>query len=176
MHFFRAECLQLERYTCRMHSSLLPPPTTLARALIQKPQRWRMLMDLYDRNFERLRTLLPKWRGTRVAFESDLGADGALKLTPIAEEAHTSVIHLSHIKGVAAPHAFVRVYHDAQQAEITHFEHGSELKKLFSSELDHQLLVHRRLRLNLFFAKWLDFLEAVGHHANSWRAIPLEHE
>lgn len=151
----------------------LPAAPLPPRAGRQRP--FAELMELYERNFARLRRLFPSIRHLSGTCRSALQGSPPLWIHAIAQERHTSVILLTHLfsEGGAPqlePGAFVRVYHDARQAEVTHFRIGSALRHLFAAEIPAAQIGQRRLRLNRFFSKWLEFLETCGHGPHSFEA------
>lgn len=137
--------------------------------------RWHTLLHLYDENFLRLLALFPHLPQFSGEWRSVLGADGAISVRLIARETHTAVIKLTHVEARnSTPDAYLRVYFDARQAEVTHFQSGAELRKLLAPNSDAKAIARRRLRLNLFLSKWLDFLADLGHHKGSWQRVDFE--
>jgi uncharacterized protein len=153
-----------------------PAPADPLPARAGRPRPFAELMALYERNFERVHQLFPSIRHLTGTCRSDLAGSPPLWIQAIAQERHTSVVLLTHLFGredghhQLEPGAFVRVYHDARQAEVTHFRIGSALRPLFATETPVAQVGLRRLRLNRFFAKWLDFLETCGHGPHSFEA------
>lgn len=160
----------------------LEPRSTARPQLL--PGKFALLMALYEDNHRKLRRLFPHLRQLTGTVVSQLAGSPELFLQAVAQERHTSVLLLTHRfqRGPAPayePAAYVRVYHDAQQAEVTHFRVGSELRALFAPEQQRDQLAQRRMRLNSFFSKWLDFLELAGHGPESFvcaaQRIDLQH-
>lgn len=147
-------------------------------ARVARPNRFALLMELYEQNFVRLRQLFPSVRQLTGACVSTLAGSPPLWIQAVAQERHTSVLLLTHVFDSAEhdplePAAYVRVYHDAQQAEVTHFRVGAGLRALFAADASLARIHQRRLRYNSFFAKWLDFLATCGHAVHSFEAARL---
>lgn len=137
------------------------------------PARFPLLMSLYEDNHGKLLRLLPQLRRIEGLWRSDVAGSPTLYCRIIAQEKHTTVALLSHQFAAPAqaapapaddaPLAYVRAYHDTRQAEVTHLREGSALRELFRADQQIQQLADQRLRLNLFFGKWLDFIGSCGH-------------
>lgn len=148
-------------------------------ARVARPTRFALLMALYEQNFVRLRQLFPSVRQLQGACVSTLAGSPPLWIQAVAQERHTSVLLLTHVFESAdheplEPAAYVRVYHDAQQAEVTHFRLGAGLRALFAADASVARTGQRRLRHNSFFAKWLDFLALCGHGGHSFEAARIQ--
>ena len=78
------------------------------------------------------------------------------------------------VTGQPDPSAYVRIYRDARQAEVTHCyigRHWQDTLGLFPSP---KVLFGHRLRMNSFLNKWLDYLASQGHGPHTLWRMPLE--
>lgn len=142
--------------------------------------RFRYLMGLYGENHTRLAALLGDVAGLCGSFQSDVADGQTLFIDVVAQHAFTTVLRLTHaFEGQGAqpeanlqldPCAWVRVYHDAQQAEVTHCHIGAAVKKLFALDEPVKRVTQHRYRMNSFFNKWLEHLLEAGHNRHTRKA------
>lgn len=140
------------------------------------PRRFPQLMALYEDNHAAIQRLLPPLRVLQGAWQSRVAGSAPLLCRILAQERHTTVLLLTHRfpeleQPGDDPMAFIRVYHDTRQAEVTHLHEGQDLRRHFAPDVDLQGVGQRRLRLNLFLARWLEFLERCGHAAEGFRVL-----
>jgi hypothetical protein len=151
------------------------------------PERFTWLMSLYEDNHLKLLRLLPKLRRIEGVWCSNIAGSAPLYCRIIAQEKHTTILLLTHRFETEAsvcdpafaaqnataddPMAYVRVYHDTRQAEVTHLREGKALRELFRADREIQNLANHRLRLNIFFAKWLDFVANCGHGEGGFERV-----
>ncbi len=126
-------------------------------------------MGLYEENFVRFAALFGDSRTLSGAYRCQLGEAPDLYLEVIEQSKFTSVLHLTHgfsntISDAIDidPSAWIRVYHDSKQAEITHCYVSRHLRKLFDSLEPQSRVVERRRQLNILFNKWLTFLQQLS--------------
>ncbi len=126
------------------------------------------LMELYELNYIQLRQLIP---------EVDLVPDqvvsrarGALDLYLTVRERcrYTTTLHLSyHFEGeqghILAPDIVVRMYHDAQVAEVISRSRGRGRNATGFDRFHHDYPIEARWRVNRFLQKWLGFCLRHGH-------------
>lgn len=139
------------------------------------PARFPWLMSLYEDNHAKLLRLLPQLRRIEGEWRSTVAGSAPLYCRIIAQEKHTTMLLLTHqfdAQQGEDPLAYVRVYHDTRQAEVTHLRTGSALRELFRADREIQGLADERLRLNVFFGKWLDFLSSCGHGEGGFDRLP----
>jgi len=143
------------------------------------------LLGLYGENYERLHRLLGDVRQLsgdyRSVAPSDPLADLAavspdLWLNIIEQHRHTTILRLTHrfdgLNGVELdPLAWVRVYHDSAQAEVTHCHTSKQIKALFSMQVPVLKVGLRRYRMNVFFNKWLEHLLLAGHIPSGFTSV-----
>lgn len=136
-------------------------------SLDARPQTFVGLMDLYERNYIGIRRLLPTPPATGDALVSVAPGALDLHLSVVERFRYTTELHLTYLfhRG-GGPHAepdlFIRVYHDARQAEVTaaRLRHGQP----FSTGLNHrQPTLSSRWHVNRFLYKWLNYCLYQGH-------------
>ena len=78
------------------------------------------------------------------------------------------------VTGQPDPSAYVRIYRDARQAEVTHCyigRHWQDVLGLFPSP---KVMFGHRLRMNSFLNKWLEYLSSQGHGPHTLGRMPFE--
>lgn len=129
------------------------------------PRGFVSLMDLYENNYLRLRRLIPDL--ARLADSSVSRLPGCLSLHLIVVERtkFTTTVFLSYYfeeggQRVAEPALTLRLYHDANQAEVLtgHLQHGRQ-------RYDHipEKAIKIKWKLNRFLYKWLGYCLFLGH-------------
>jgi len=120
------------------------------------------LMELYELNYTQLRQLIP---------EVDLVKDhvvsrvkGALDLYLTIRERckYTTTLHLSYRfageeDSTLAPDVVIRLYHDAQVAEVVSRGKGRGRNASGFNRFRHDYPIEARWRVNRFLQKWLSF-------------------
>ncbi len=141
----------------------------------KQDSRFAKLMRLYSESYRQLALL--------VDFDA-LGTDrmvsviaGQLPIFVEVTERHkyTSFVRLTYFiedeVGVlkADPDAHVRVYHDTQQAEVTHCYPKQAAQPLFGALVPVADVVKHRWRANQFLDRWLEYLLKQGHSQETMR-------
>jgi len=126
------------------------------------------LMGLYGENFQRLERLLPiaALRPGRYVSHSVDGLDlvvEVLDIHPYTLELRLSYLLDDPVTGQPDPSAYVRIYRDARQAEVTHCYVGQRWQDVLGMHPAPRVLFGHRLRMNSFLNKWLEFLIGQGH-------------
>ena len=141
---------------------------------IPRLSRFGWLMGLYAENHQRLQRLFEPERLVAGSHLS-IGHDGLdLQLDVIEQHAYTIELRLAYAQlhdgetGQPDPSAFVRYYRDAQQAEVTHCYVGRQWQDVLGLHPPLPTLINHRLRMNVFFSKWLEYLGEQGH---SWLTL-----
>jgi len=143
------------------------------------------LLGLYGENYQRLHRLLGDARLLSGDYRAVAPADCLVNqgtaspdlwLNIIEQHRHTTILRLTHqFDGPAGieldPLAWVRVYHDSEQAEVTHCHTSKHLKTLFSTQVPVLKVGLRRYRMNVFFNKWLEHLLLAGHVPSGFKSI-----
>ncbi|MDS4030190.1 MAG: DUF1249 domain-containing protein [Candidatus Contendobacter sp.] len=136
------------------------------------PGTFAALMELYERNYINIRRLLPVMPPARVKCVSR--ASGALDLHLCVTERcrYTSELILTYQfdqddgSTIAEPNLWIRVYHDARQAEVMAAQ-PRHCPTFAIDVLAHHRpeRIHRsaRWRINRFLYKWLGYCLHQGH-------------
>jgi uncharacterized protein len=168
-----------------MENSDFATATSLEFKLAQSAKRlWQrrrlnFLLQVYEENFVLLQSLIGSARDYSGAHLAHAPGQPPLWLEVIEQQPYTSIFRLTQSfqqlepqSGlVFDPNAFVRVYHDTRQAEVTHCHLGENLRKLFSPEQPIAAVRHQRTQMASFFNKWLRFLLEKGFSAASFDII-----
>ena len=141
----------------------------LARATrIPRLGRFGWLMGLYAENHRKLVRLLAPGDLAVGSYASSIGDGLDLRLDVIEQHRFTSELRLTYAMtdpatGAPDPSAFVRLYHDAQQAEATHCHVGRRWQDAIGMFPPTDTVIRHRLRMNTFLGKWLEYLAEQGH-------------
>lgn len=143
--------------------------------------RFAWLMEVYGENFQRLSRmfqpqLLPAGRyASRVPGGLELLVD-VLEQHPYTVELRLSYPMRDALTGQPDPSAYVRLYRDACQAEVTHCYVGRHWQDVLGLRPSVEAMVNHRLRMNGFLNKWLEYLDGQGHGPQSLVAIAADSE
>jgi len=132
----------------------------------------RRLPELHSALYRALNVLLPDALTESDQLVSQLGSGPELYLEVIERHPYTTFVRLSYIIGAERshnPNAHVRIYHDAAMAEATAFSPQQGIQRFAGPELAINGLVARSWRLNRALLKWVDYLIAQGHGAETMR-------
>ena len=141
--------------------------------------RLSWLMGLYGENYQRMARLfdLPLLQAGRYLSRCTNGLDlvvEVLEVHPYTLELRLSYRMNDPVTGQPDPSAYVRIYRDARQAEVTHCyigRHWQDVLGLFPSP---KVMFGHRLRMNSFLNKWLEYLSSQGHGPDTLGPMPLE--
>lgn len=133
------------------------------------PSRYAWLMGLYGENYHRLIRLFAPASLKPGSYRSTMDDQLDLRLDVIEHHRYTLDLRLTYCftdaeTGELAPSAYLRLYHDAHVAEVLHCEGDRRLASLFGTAmLPARDIFDRRLRLNSFLNRWLEYLAGQGH-------------
>ena len=149
----------------------MPAPDSRRNAL-PRLGRFAWLMGLYGENFQRLTRMFQPQSLPAGRYVSRVPGGLALVVDVLEQHAYTVELRLSYQlqdaqTGQPDPSAYVRLYRDARQAEVTHCYVGRHWQDVLGLRPSVQALVGHRLRMNGFLNKWLDYLEGQGHGPHS---------
>ena len=139
--------------------------------------RLSWLMGLYGENYQRmarlldLRELAPGAYLSRCVNGLDLVVE-VLEVHPYTLELRLSYRMNDPVTGQPDPSAYVRIYRDARQAEVTHCYIGRHWQDVLGLHPSAKVMFGHRLRMNSFLNKWLDYLLGQGHGPHT--LVPLE--
>lgn len=126
-------------------------------------------MELYAENYLHLTRLFVP---TELAVGRYLASSGQGRLRLIIDvmECHryTFFLRLAYnmldpLSGQPDPSAYIRVYRDTRQAEMTHCYLGRRMQDVLGFNPPSALMIHHRLRINTFLGKWLLYLRESGY-------------
>jgi hypothetical protein len=126
------------------------------------------LMELYELNYIQLRQLVPDLNTIQDCSVSR--AHGALKLHLTVNERnkYTTTLHLTYqftdSEGdFPAPDLMVRMYHDAQVAEVISRGRPRGRRDAVYDRFRHQYSIEEKWQANRFLHKWLGYCLRQGH-------------
>lgn len=136
-------------------------------------------MGLYGENYWRITRLFAPQRLAAGAWTSSVGDGIDLRLDVIERHPYTLELQLSYafadeLTGKPDPSAHIRLYTDAQAAEVTTCYFGPRLEDVLGRDADSKTVFDHRLRMNNFFSKWLEYLGERGHSRFTLRDAALE--
>lgn len=137
------------------------------QSLEVRPHTFEGLMDLYERNYIRIRRLIPHMPAAGDEITSTLPGVLDLHLQVLERFRYTTELHLSYRfernqSMTLEPDLSIRVYHDARQAEVT----AARLRHwpAFQGEAQPpQSALRCRWHVNRFLFKWLNYCLYQGH-------------
>lgn len=147
---------------------------TARKRVVPRLGRFAWLMALYSENHGRLARLFDIRGLAEGRWTSDIGDGVALRIDVIGQHPYTSEVRLSYamvdpVTGESDPSAYVRLYHDAQQAEATHCYVGRRWQDVIGLNPTPERLLGHRMRMNTFLGKWLQYLGERGHSTATLR-------
>lgn len=118
-------------------------------------------MKIYENNFQRLMLLLPEFQGNDnqgILLQSS----GSLHVDLLERHKYTTVIKLSQHLPLSLPAAaiasmMVRVYHDAEVAEVLSYQQHHRFKPRYDYPNPAMCQVYEKRRVNIFLGEWLDY-------------------
>jgi uncharacterized protein YqiB (DUF1249 family) len=126
------------------------------------------LMELYELNYIQLRQLVPDIEA--IQDHSTSRVPGALNLYLTVQERckYTTTLHLTYLfqdEGGEnpAPDIVVRLYHDAQVAEVISRGAGRGRRNAEYDRIHHNYSIDTKWRANRFLHKWLGYCIRHGH-------------
>jgi uncharacterized protein YqiB (DUF1249 family) len=141
--------------------------------------RLAWLMGLYAENFQRMGRLfdVPSLRKGVYLSRCPQGLDVVVEVLEI--HAYTVELRLSYrmddpVTGRPDPSAYVRIYRDARQAEVTHCYIGRQWQDVLGLHPLPKVMFGHRLRMNSFLNKWLEYLSSQGHGPHTLVPMPLD--
>ncbi|HEX5756665.1 MAG TPA: DUF1249 domain-containing protein [Arenimonas sp.] len=142
---------------------------------IPRFSRFAWLMGLYGENFQRLTRMFQPQALSAGHYESRVDGGLVLAVDVLEQHPYTVELRLSYrlldpVTGEPDPSAYVRLYRDARQAEVTHCYVGRRWQDVLGLRPSVQAMVGHRLQMNSFLNKWLEYLEGQGHGPRSLQA------
>ncbi|PZO10900.1 MAG: DUF1249 domain-containing protein [Lysobacteraceae bacterium] len=155
------------------------PLNQAQRQALPRMTRFAWLMGLYGENFQRLTRMFQPQSLSTGTYVSRVPGGLELLVEVIEQHAYTVELRLSYRMrdaqtGQPDPSAYVRLYRDARQAEVTHCYVGRHWQDVLGLHPSVQAMVSHRLRMNGFLNKWLDYLDGQGHGPHTLASIEPE--
>jgi len=136
------------------------------------------LMDIYAENYRQLRLLFD---------DTGLQHDRLVSLVPdqlnlyfevLERHRYTTIARMTYVIDDGAggqsldPDAHIRIYHDALMAEATYCYPGDINQPIFGTWKPLADIMERRLRINRFLDRWLEYLLHLGHGLGTMSPLP----
>jgi hypothetical protein len=142
-------------------------PIVAAFARLSPPGRLDRLMREYERNYARLRLLIPDLGALRGCLTSHVDGMPELEIEVLEQAAYTTTLSIHYallIDGTLhrEPELRVRGYHDARLAEVLAIREPGPGGLPAWCSLRHSSL-GRKWRFNRFLGKWLAYCMLQGH-------------
>jgi uncharacterized protein YqiB (DUF1249 family) len=134
-------------------------------------------MELYESNYIRLRNLLPELDAISAVAVSQVPGALDLHLQLLERCRFTTTLGLTYCfhdeeGALPAPDIKVRIYHDAQVAEVIACGRRRGLHHAEYNRLHHSYSLPEKWRMNRFLHKWLGYCLRQGHRFAPHRGIP----
>lgn len=125
-------------------------------------------MGLYGENYQRMARLLDLRALETGSYLSHCEHGLDLVVDVLGVHPYTLELRLSYrmndpVTGQPDPSAYVRIYRDARQAEVTHCYIGRDWQDVLGLHPSPKVMFGHRLRMNSFLNKWLEYLVGQGH-------------
>lgn len=125
-------------------------------------------MELYELNYIQLRRLLPDLDALQDHSVSVVKGALTLYLEIRERSKYTTTLHLTYLfdqdsDTVAAPDILIRLYHDAQVAEVISRGAGRGHRNTVYDRFRHRYSLEAKWRVNRFLHKWLGYCLHHGH-------------
>lgn len=151
---------------------------TPSAPILPRLSRFAWLMGLYAENYHAIRRVIDIDASAAGQSVSSVGDGLDLHIEVLARHRFMLELRLSYafadpVTGKPDPSAYVRVYTDARQAEVTHCYVGQRWQDALGLDASSGTVFAHRLRMNTFLAKWLEYLHGVGHGSGRPSADPL---
>jgi hypothetical protein len=126
------------------------------------------LMELYELNYIQLRRLVPDIKAIQSCSTSCIKGAPDLFLTVRERAKYTTTVHLTYRfddtgEDVPAPDLTIRLYHDAQMAEVIARGDSRGRHKAEYDRLQNQYSIAAKWQVNRFLHKWLGYCLRQGH-------------
>lgn len=151
---------------------------TPSAPVLPRLSRFAWLMGLYAENYHAIRRVIDIETSAAGQLVSSVGDGLDLYIDVLARHRFMLELRLSYafadpVTGKPDPSAYVRVYTDARQAEVTHCYVGQRWQDALGLNASSDTVFAHRLRMNTFLAKWLEYLHGVGHGSGALTSGPL---
>lgn len=132
------------------------------------PSRFAWLMGLYAENYHRLARLFAPQRLASGVYVSSVDDRLDVRLDVVEHHRYTLDLRMTYcfvdgLTGELAPSAHLRMYRDAHMAEVMHYHADPRLERELGPLPAARTLFQRRVRMNSFLNRWLEYLAEQGH-------------
>lgn len=144
------------------------PDSAAVHRAVPRLSRFAWLMETYGENHQRLDRLFGPHALAQGHYVSRVPGGLDLLVDVLEQHPYTVELRLSYAMrddqtGQPDPSAYVRLYRDARQAEVTHCYVGRHWQDVLGLRPSVDAMVKHRLRMNAFLHKWLIYLDGQGH-------------
>ncbi len=145
-----------------------PMPDSIDHCVPVLPSRFAWLMGLYGENYHRLIHLFAPQRLAAGSYVSSVDDHLDVQLDVIQHHRYTLDLRLTYrflddVTGHLSPLAHLRMYCDAHLAEVVHFHVDHRLPPGIGPIPLARTAFQRRVRMNSFLNRWLEYLAEQGH-------------
>jgi uncharacterized protein YqiB (DUF1249 family) len=129
----------------------------------------------HENNYQLIKLLLPVQLYQGVSYQSALKHKPMVNIKVTQEFKYTTEIELNYQFSFGESEKLVlRVYNDAQVAEITYCTDFQQFIRLLGPKVNHKIHLETRASLNSFLSKLLHFLLKSGYNHNHWIQLPTK--
>ncbi len=148
-----------------------------SRAQQLLPSRFAWLMGLYAENYHRIRRMFSAHRLQPGLYRStvDDGLDLLVEIQkrhPYTLDLTLSYANIDHDTGHPVPSAQLRLYLDADVAEVQHCHPGKQLWQVLGPWPPAPVMSRHRMRMATFLNRWLVYLAEQGHSLGTLERVP----
>lgn len=153
----------------------MPNPTSDRHDVL--PSRFAWLMGLYGENYHRLVHLFAPQRLAVGRYVSSVDDHLDVCLEIVEHHRYTIDLVLTYAfvdgeTGRPTPSAQLRMYRDAHVAEVLHCHVDGRLARVLGVPPPARTLFQRRVRMNSFLNRWLEYLAGQGHSIGTLEPAP----
>ena len=151
--------------------------TLLADRNAVLPSRFAWLMGLYGENYHRLSRLFAPQRLAAGGYVSSVDDHLDVRLDVIEHHRYTIDLSLTYCfvdgeTGEPSPLARLRMYRDAHVAEVLQYHADERLARALGPLPPARTVFQRRVRMNSFLNRWLEYLAEQGHSIGTLEPAP----
>lgn len=141
------------------------------------PSRFAWLMGMYAENYHRLAKLFAPQRLAAGRYVSSVDDQLDVCLEVIEHHRYTLDLHMTYAfvdgeTGQPAPSAYLRMYRDAHVAEVLRYHADPYLSRVLGPLPPARNVFQRRVRMNSFLNRWLEYLAGQGHSIGTLEPAP----
>src|SRR3569833_1686513 len=134
-------------------------------------------LSLYEENFSKLMLLLDGLEHIGAAAAPPAAGLPGLQLTVVDRSVYTTTVALAHSLGsehrlLRSLHMKIRVYHDAQVAEVLAYQHAVNFHAFYPYPNPRKIQQNEKRRVNQFLGEWLDYCLQSAYHLPYPRYAP----